>query len=113
MHELGIASEICKVISREAKGRRVLSVKVEVGALAGVAVDALRFCIGEMARQEGLLTGEIEIVEVPAAAKCRCGNAYEANDLLDGCPSCGGYHREMTGGMDIMVREILLEDETK
>ena len=44
MHELGMAQEIVAMVSERAGGSRVTRVVLEVGKLAAVLPDALRFC---------------------------------------------------------------------
>ena len=106
MHELGIARSICAAVAEATGGRKASSFRVEVGALAGVSVDALDFCIREVARDCGLGEPEIRIVTTPAEMRCKCGRVYEAEDPLEGCPSCGGYDRKITGGLDVAVGDI-------
>jgi len=113
MHELGIATEICQTVARLAGGRKLLAVTVDVGVLAGVAVDALEFCITEVARDTGLGEPEITIATLGATMECACGNRYTVTDPLDACPSCGGYSRKIASGLDIIIREIKVEEETK
>jgi hydrogenase nickel incorporation protein HypA/HybF len=113
MHELGIARDIMRTVGEHAAGRKVLSVDVEVGPAAGVAVDALDFCIAEVAREMDFGEPRITIREVPAVLKCSCGKEYETSDLLEPCPSCGGYSREMKSGLDILIKEAVFEDNPK
>jgi hydrogenase nickel incorporation protein HypA/HybF len=44
MHELGITRNIVAIVGEAARGRRVLRITLEVGARAGVEVDAIAFC---------------------------------------------------------------------
>ena len=113
MHELGIAADVCRAVADHAGGKRVRSFTVEVGALAGVSVDALDFCVREVAKDVGLGEPDVTIVLVPAEMKCSCGIEYAAEDVLDPCPSCGGYQRHITSGMDISIRDIELEEGTE
>jgi len=110
MHELGIARDIMRTVAEHSGGRKILSVVVEVGPLAGVAVASLDFCIGEVSKEMGLGEPKITIREVPVKFKCECGAEYEATDPLDPCPSCGGYSRTILEGLDVVVREIEVED---
>jgi hydrogenase nickel incorporation protein HypA/HybF len=111
MHELGIAREICRVVAEAAAGRQVASVTVEIGVLSGVAPSALDFCIAEVAKDAGLGEPKILLETVPAAFECSCGAKYAAEDPLVPCPSCGGYDRRITAGMDVVISQIELEEE--
>jgi len=92
---------------------KVALLRIEVGALSGVLADALDFCMHEVARAEGLGDPEIIIQETPPRLKCSCGAEYEVADILEGCPSCGGFDREVVSGMDVTIQEIRTEGEEK
>ena len=52
MHELGLAQAIVEQVSARAQGARVLRVVLEIGKLAAVLPDALRFCFDLAAEDE-------------------------------------------------------------
>ena len=110
MHEFGIARSICLAAAEAAEGKPVRSLVVEVGALAGVLVDALGFCVGEVAREEGLGEPEIIINETPAELVCKCGLRYQTHEMLDGCPECGGFKRDIITGLDITITKLETAD---
>jgi len=113
LHELSIASGICRAAAEHTGGAQVTFMRVEVGALSGVLADALDFCIREVAREEGLGEPEVVVEETPPLLKCACGEEYEPNDIMDPCPKCGGFDREVVSGMDVIIREMHIggEDE--
>jgi hydrogenase nickel incorporation protein HypA/HybF len=111
MHELGIAREICRVVGEAAAGREVTSVTVQIGVLSAVAAAALEFCIAEVAKDAGLGEPRILLATVAAAFECSCGASYTTEDPLEPCPSCGGYDRRITSGMDVVISQIELEEE--
>jgi len=69
LHELGIARDICRAAGEYAAGRKITFMKVEVGALAGVAADALDLCIRDVAREMGLGETEEGVEEAEEEAK--------------------------------------------
>ena len=74
MHELSLCAGIVDVLREQAREQdyaRVRTVWLEVGQLAGVEVEALRFGF-DVATRETLAEGAaLEIVPVPGAAWCR------------------------------------------
>ena len=54
MHEAAIAEGLISGVTERLPGRRVTSVRVEIGALSGVVPDALRFCFS-LATEDTLL----------------------------------------------------------
>jgi hydrogenase nickel incorporation protein HypA/HybF len=110
LHELGIARSICAAVAENARGRKVTFVRVEVGLLSGVLTDSLDFCIREVAGVEGLGEPEIVVEEKRPLIRCSCGVEYEVDEMLKGCPSCGGYDREVLSGMDVKITKISTEE---
>ena len=44
MHEMAMTQSVVDAVCEHAAGRRVQSVKVEIGALCAVVPDAMQFC---------------------------------------------------------------------
>ncbi|MFO7641629.1 MAG: hydrogenase maturation nickel metallochaperone HypA [Candidatus Competibacteraceae bacterium] len=88
MHELSLCLELIRVIEDHARRQsfhRVRLVRLEVGALAGIEIEALRF--GFTAATQGTLTeaAVLEIEQPPGLAGCLdCGAVMEI---------CGGEMR--------------------
>jgi len=105
MHEMTIVAGVLEIAHRQAAAAgaaRINRVTVEVGKLAGVEIDALRFCFG--AAREGLSAGaELEIREVPGRGACRaCGAARDVDELLAVCDGCGSV-LDISGGRELRV----------
>jgi len=115
MHEFGIATDIFSVVdqtARENKAKKVLSVTVEVGQLAMINPEQLKFSF-EIITDEGPYAGAELIVEtVPAVARCKCGFEGRLGDEDYVCPKCGGMY-ELLEGRGICVKniEVELEDD--
>ena len=76
MHEMAITQSVVDAVCEHAAGRRVHSVKVEVGALCAVVPDAMQFCF-ELATEGTVADGaRLDLDVRPGAARCRsCGAA--------------------------------------
>ncbi len=113
MHELSLCLELIRVIEDHASRqpfRRVRAVRLEVGALAGVEVEALRF--GFVAAAQGTLAEEavLEIERPPGLALCLdCGAEVEIRDREEPCPRCGGYFLRTRGGTELRVLDLEVE----
>jgi hydrogenase nickel incorporation protein HypA/HybF len=65
MHELSITQSIVAICAEQAGAARVTRVTLEIGDLAAIVPDALRFCF-ELCAQDTVLQGaQLEIVDVP------------------------------------------------
>ena len=110
MHELSLAGGILQVVedaaAREAFAR-VLQLRLEVGKLAGVELQALRFALETIAPGTLLEGAEILIDEPPGRAWCMgCSTAVEIGQRGDACPACGGHWLTPQGGDELRVVDM-------
>jgi hydrogenase nickel incorporation protein HypA/HybF len=94
VHELSLAGGILQVVedaaAREAFAR-VLQLRLEVGKLAGVELQALRFALEAIAPGTLLEGAEVLIDEPPGRAWCMgCSTAVEIGQRGDACPPAAG-----------------------
>jgi hydrogenase nickel incorporation protein HypA/HybF len=106
MHELGIAQEIIALVCEHAHGARVTRVVLEVGKLAAVLPDAVRFCFdlcGEGTVVEG---ASLDIIEIPGQARCRACGGDVALDRPFGRCGCGSTDLEWLSGEQLIIKEF-------
>lgn len=115
MHEASLAGGILKLVEDSARREgfaRVTSLRLEAGRLAGVEVRALRFALEALAPGTCLDGAAIEIDEPPGTAWCLVCNATVALAQRGGaCPVCAGYRLQPTGGTELRVIDMLVEDQ--
>jgi len=108
MHELSIANAIVEACVERASGGRVIRVRLEIGALAAVMPDAVRFCFDVCAKDTVLEDAELEIVEIPGQAICRdCAGAVALTAPI-GCCTCGSSNLRIVAGEELRVKELEL-----
>jgi hydrogenase nickel incorporation protein HypA/HybF len=106
MHEVGIAQEVVALVSRRAAGARVQRVVVEVGKLAAVLPDALRFAFDLCCEGTPLEGARLEIVEVPGQASCRsCGAGVVLERPFGRC-GCGSTDLSWISGEELIVKAM-------
>jgi hydrogenase nickel incorporation protein HypA/HybF len=114
MHETSLAGGVLRVVEDAAareRFRRVKRLALEAGALAGVEASALRFALEAMAPGTLIEGAAIEIFEPPGQAWCmRCACTVEIATRADPCPQCGGFQLTPTGGTELKVRELIVDD---
>lgn len=110
MHEMSLAEGILQLVedaARQQDVRRVSAVFVEVGRLASVEVESLRFCFDVVIKGSVADGARLEIIDVPGAGWCLdCSESVPMTDKLSGCPRCGGHHVQVTGGTEMRVKEL-------
>ncbi len=110
MHELSLCRNIIESIEESAviEGfARVLSVNLEVGALAGVEIEALKFGF-EAAKIGTLAQGSaLSVSLITAVGKCRqCGGEMLVTELYTPCSHCGEYGLDFQGGDQLRIKSL-------
>jgi hydrogenase nickel incorporation protein HypA/HybF len=113
MHEMALAEGVLQIIedaAREQHFRRVKTVWLEIGRLAGVEAEAMRFCFDAVTRDSIAQDARLEILETAGQAWCmQCSETVRVQALYDECPKCGGYQLQVTGGDAMRVKELEVE----
>jgi hydrogenase nickel incorporation protein HypA/HybF len=113
MHELSLAEGILRVLEQTRERdpfERITQLRLEVGALAGVEIESLRFALNCIAANTLLAGASIEINQPPGDAWCLpCAQSVEITSRLDACPICGGYQLQATGGTELRVVDMQVE----
>ncbi len=113
MHEMSLAEGIFQIVEDAAVRQgftRVTEVRLEIGALSGVEVEALSFCL-DVVLKGGVADGaRVELEKIPGQGYCLgCGETVPVNALYDACPLCGSYQVQATGGTEMRVKDLLVE----
>ncbi|MDH4061838.1 MAG: hydrogenase maturation nickel metallochaperone HypA [Aquincola sp.] len=114
MHEMSLAGGILRVVEDAAAREhftRVTRLSLEAGALAGVEVRALRFALEAMTPGTVLAGAQIEIDEPAGTAWCMaCSRSVAIASRTDACPHCGRWQLTPTGGTELKVRELIVQE---
>ena len=90
---------------------RVRLLHLEAGQLAGVEVQSLRFALEALAPGTCLQGAELRIDEPAGQAWCEdCRRSVAIAARGEACPHCGGAALQVTGGTDLRVVDLLVED---
>ena len=115
MHELSLAGGIVRLVEDAAARERFQHVRVlrlEAGALSGVEVRALRFALDASTPGTCLEGARIEIEETPGTAWCLgCNQSVPIMSRVDACPQCGSVRLQPTGGTELRVLDLLVDDD--
>lgn len=116
MHELSLATALVERLQRvcaEQQATTVVSVRLRIGALAGVDRESFAFVFpiaaeGTCAEKAGLVFDE-----VPAEVTCAaCGKRWKPERMFLHCASCGSNQVRVTGGreFDLVSVEVSTGD---
>jgi hydrogenase nickel incorporation protein HypA/HybF len=113
MHEMALIQGVLRIAEDAARKEgftRVRAIRLEIGALAPVEPQALRFCFDAAARATLAEGARLEIDFEPGSAWCmQCNKAVALQAACESCPECGGERLQVTGGTQMRVRELEVE----
>jgi hydrogenase nickel incorporation protein HypA/HybF len=111
MHELGITRDIVSIAAEHAQNLPVKRVTLEIGQLAAVMPDAIRFCFDVCRRGTVLEGASLEILEIAGLGKCRqCGAEIPLSEPFGICDRCGSVDLEIVRGNELKIKEMEVDD---
>jgi len=109
MHEMGITQSIVAIVAEQAAGRKVKRVTLEIGQLAAIMPDAIRFCFDVVAQGSALDGAALDIIEIPGRARCQdCGAEVALAEVYGHC-GCGSRRLERLAGQELNIKSMELE----
>jgi len=113
MHEMSLCESILQTLEQQAEVqhyRKVRTIWLEIGALSGVEIDAVRFCFDAVVQGSLAEGARLEILEAPGQAWCLpCGCNVPVQQLYDECPLCGSHQLQVNGGDQMRIKELEVE----
>ena len=110
MHEMSLAEGVLQVIEDAARAQdfsRVTAVWLEIGALSGVEVEAMKFCFDAVVRDSIAECARLEIIATPGSGWCmQCSKSVPMTEVFGECPDCGSHQMQVTGGTEMRVKEL-------
>jgi hydrogenase nickel incorporation protein HypA/HybF len=110
MHEVGIMQEGVRMAIETARARqasRITRIRLRVGALSGVAPDALCFAFDVVSRDTLAEGAALEIENVPAACWCDgCAAEFDCVDFVNECPRCHALSGELRRGRELELASV-------
>ena len=86
--------------------QRVAIVRLEIGELAGVVIDAMRFSFDVAVQGMSLADAKLDIVKVGGVARCNaCGIESPMHSFATPC-LCGSFDRELVQGHELRLVEV-------
>jgi len=113
MHELSIVASLFEILeekAKEQKAKKVISVKVKVGALSGVVPEFLKTAFDVYKKNTIADEAELKIEEVPLKIKCqKCGAEIVKDDFVFLCEKCASRELKILAGTELLLEKIEME----
>ncbi len=113
MHELPVTEGILKIATDAAGGRKITVIHLIIGELSSIIDDSVQFYF-DMLSQGTVAEGAVlDFQRRPATVMCwDCGKQFEVRaPLPSACPHCGGTKLQVTGGRELRVDSIEVNDD--
>ena len=108
MHELSIAESVLNEVIRikdESALSRIKSIRLTVGKLSSVNIDALKEALSIVTKGTFLENAVFIIEEVFPKVRCaRCLEVYDFGSME--CPKCHSIHKEIVSGQELAISSI-------
>lgn len=113
MHELAICESIRSAIEEQARLQhftRVKRVALEIGPLAGVETESLRFGFDVAMKGSVAADALLEVIAPQASAWCMpCASTVPIASRGEACPKCGSYQLQVVAGDELRIKELEVE----
>jgi hydrogenase nickel incorporation protein HypA/HybF len=109
MHELGITQNIIAIVAEHAKDRKVLKVKLQIGAISAILPESIRFCFDVCAKGTIVEGAQLEIETIAGLGRCNlCGAKFPLGILAAAC-SCGSRDVSCIAGQEFKIKDMEVE----
>ncbi|WP_292993131.1 hydrogenase maturation nickel metallochaperone HypA [Nitrosomonas sp.] len=110
MHEMSLAENVMQLIedaALEQQFTQVITVWLEIGQLACVEKESLRFYFDVVTQDSIAGQSKLEIIEIPGQALCnQCNQDILITAYHAACPHCGSYALQVTQGNEMRIKEL-------
>lgn len=110
MHEVSICEGIILLLEEQAVVQHFQQVEtlwLEIGELAGVELEALRFSFEVVSRGTLAEGARLEILQPQGRAQCQdCTQSVPVKTRYDACPECGGHQLQVCAGDELRIKEL-------
>jgi len=113
MHELSIVANLFEILeekAKEHKAKKIVMVKLRVGALSGVVPEFLETAFDIYKKETIADQAKLEISEVALKIQCqKCHTEMVKDDFVFICSKCGAKELKTLAGTELLLEKIEME----
>jgi len=113
MHELSIVANLFEILeekAKEQKAKKIVTVKLQVGALSGVVPEFLETAFNIYKKETIADKARLEIEEIPLKIQCqKCHEEMVKDDFIFICSKCGSRELNTLSGTELLLEKIEME----
>lgn len=110
MHEMSLCESVMQIVEEQARAQsfsNVIAIQLEIGQLAGVDIEAMRFCFDVVARNSIMADAMLDIVSVMGQGVCpRCAATSQMSERFSPCSHCGSYGLQIVEGAQMRIKDL-------
>ena len=110
MHEMSLCEDILALLNAQAQRHhyhQVTRICLEIGKLACVEIDALRFGFDSVMKNSLAAGAKLDIIEIDAKAWCvNCKQHVIIEERYDACPLCQYFPLQIKDGEQMRIKEL-------
>lgn len=93
--------------AKQNNAKKINSMVLELGCLAGVVREALEFCFESACKGTMAEGARLEIITLQGEGKCEsCEHQFKCDQVAVPCPKCGEYVFNIQGGRELKLKSV-------
>jgi hydrogenase nickel incorporation protein HypA/HybF len=113
MHELSVVANLFEILEEKVKeqnGKRIILVKLLIGALSGIVPELLATAFDIYKKDTIAAEAELEIKTVPLKVQCKeCKKVIVKDDFIFICDFCGSTNIQTLEGTEMILEKMDIE----
>jgi hydrogenase nickel incorporation protein HypA/HybF len=113
MHELSVVASLFEILEEKVKeqnGKKIILVKLQIGALSGIVPELLRTAFDIYKKDTIAAESELEIKILPLKVQCKdCKKVMAKDDFIFICDFCGSTNIQTLEGTEMILEKMDIE----